>query len=402
MERNTSNEEAVSGRRPDDQTSLGLAERIAARAATARPNEGGAAAVEHGQAVIEAGEGAPPTNRAPLKCNELFIPLRLGVDSLYPSYQGSLDPNMDERLSVLKMKAQDKEELDQSLAQLPIGKHLFEVQDRGAGRFPYVLVDNCFRIQVKGAAAKLLPLAYVQVSSEYLAAVGVEEAELGLRFCIESLGLVEGEAMVARVDLFVDFISSLDFDSVPVGHWITRAEEKAKYYQRDRFSGWTVGRGGDISARLYDKTLEIQKSKKYWLHEPWRASGWDGEQKVWRMEFQIKREALKALGVRTVPELVAKRHNLWQYLCEDYLRLAQPSETDQTRSRWPNHPLWDSLGACFLMDGLNSGKLSRFSPTRPPSDEHLFLNGLGALSSFMAQGRHYRYRGSDWRVFPSG
>ena len=47
--------------------------------------------------------------------------------------------------------------------------------------------------------------------------------------------------------------------------------------------------------------------------------------------------------------------------------------------------LWDSLGACFLMDGLNSGKLSRFSPTRPPSDEHLFLNGLGPLSSFMAR-----------------
>ena len=78
------------------------------------------------------------------------------------------------------------------------------------------MVDNCFRIQVKGAAAKLLPLAYVQISSEYLAAAGVEEAELGLRFCIESLGAVEGEAMVARVDLFVDFITSFDFDAVSV------------------------------------------------------------------------------------------------------------------------------------------------------------------------------------------
>ena len=107
MERNTSNEKDLSGRRPDEHTSLGLAEGIAASAAAARPNEGGAAAVEHGQAPIEAGEGAPPTNRAPSKCNELFKPLRLGVDSLYPSYQGSLDPNMDERLSVLKMKAQD-------------------------------------------------------------------------------------------------------------------------------------------------------------------------------------------------------------------------------------------------------------------------------------------------------
>jgi hypothetical protein len=385
MELITSNEVAVSGRRPDEHTSLGLAGGIAAQAAARQTNEGGAAAVEGGQAPIEAGRGAPPTNRAPSKCNELFKPLRLGVDSLYPSYQGSLDPNMDERLSLLKGKAQGKDELDQSLAQLQIGKHLFEVRDRGAGRFPYVLVDNCFRIQVKGAAAILLPLAYVQIASEYLAAVGVEEAELGLRFCIESLGAVEGDAMVARVDLFVDFITSLDFDAIPVLNWITRAEDKAKYYQRDRFSGWTVGKGGDISARLYDKTLEIQKSKKYWLHELWLASGWDGEQKVWRMEFQIKRDALKTLGVRTVSELVVKRHNLWQYLCEDFLRLAQPSETDQTRSRWPNHPLWDALGASFLIEGLSGGKLSRFSPTRPPSDEYLFLNGMGPISSFMAR-----------------
>ena len=369
----------------DQSPSRGLAARIAARAATARPNEGGNAAANRPQAVEEAAEGAPPTNRAPGKCNDLFHPLRLGVDSLYLSYKGNLDPNQGERLALLKQRAQGKTEVDQALAQHPIGSHLFEVLGRGAGRFPYILVDNCFRLQVSGSNAKLLPLAYVQLSSEYLAAVGVEEAEKALRFCVASLGPIEGEAGIARVDLFVDFTTPLDFDALGVREWITRSEGKARYYQHDALSGWTFGQGGQLSARLYDKTLEIQKSKKYWLHELWAAAGWEPAQPVWRMEFQVKREALKELGIRSVPDLLAKRHNLWQYVCEDYLRLAVPSDTDQTRSRWPNHPLWDALGACFLVEGLKSGKLSRFSPTRPPSDASLFLNGLGALSSFMAR-----------------
>ena len=157
MELNTTNEEAVSGRRPDEQTSLGLAGGMAASAAARQANEGGAAAVERGQAPIEAGRGAPPTNRAPSKCNKLFEPLRLGVDSLYPSYQGSLDLNMDERLSLLKKKAQDKEELDQSLAQLPIGKHLFEVQDRGAGRFPMSWSITASAFKSKGLQRNFCP-----------------------------------------------------------------------------------------------------------------------------------------------------------------------------------------------------------------------------------------------------
>jgi hypothetical protein len=385
MDTKPSNEQGLNGLPVEPQTALGLAVGRAAPAAARRPNEGGTADEQPPLNADQTSAGAPVTNRAPSKCNPLFIPLRLGVDSLYTSYKGNLDPNMDERLSLLKKKAQGREDLDQALAQLPLGKHLFEVLDRGAKRFPYILVDNCFRIQVSSTHAKLLPLAYVQISSEYLAAVGVEEAELGLRFCIDSLGVVEGEASVARVDLFVDFITPYDFDAVQVSEWITRVEGKVKYYQHDALSGWAFGQGGDISARLYDKTLEIKKSKKLWLHELWQAAGWQPEQKVWRLEFQIKREALKELGIRTVPELVARRHNLWQYLCEDFLRLAIPSDTDQTRSRWPNHALWDAVGACFLIEGLNSGKLSRFSPTRVPSDERLFVHSFGGLTSFMAR-----------------
>jgi len=65
------------------------------------------------------------------------------------------------------------------------------------------------------------------------------------------------------------------------------------HYSYGRFSGWSFGSGGDTVARLYDKTLEVEKkSHKFYLHELWKAAGWDGTSQVWRMEFEAKRNAL--------------------------------------------------------------------------------------------------------------
>lgn len=62
--------------------------------------------------------------------------------------------------------------LEQALAQVRIGAHIFEVRDKGMPRFPYVLVDNCFFIKLNRKQSKTLPMAHVQISSEYLATVG--------------------------------------------------------------------------------------------------------------------------------------------------------------------------------------------------------------------------------------
>ena len=45
------------------------------------------------------------------------------------------------------------------------------------------------------------------------------------------------------------------------------------------------GSGNEVSARLYDKTLEIQKSGKDYMRPLWAMEGWNGQQDVWRMEF---------------------------------------------------------------------------------------------------------------------
>lgn len=308
------------------------------------------------------------------------------MDSLYLSYPGVLAEEWDRKLGDLKELAQSESETQQALAQVVIGEHLFEVRDKGRARFSYVLVDNCYHIQASNSRSKALPLAYVQISSEYLSAVGVEQAEQSLRFIVNTLGLVKEPANVSRADLFVDFCADLRMDAFdPLEDWVTRTGAIDLHYRFGQFSGWSFGMGGDVSARLYDKTLEVEKkSKKFYLHDLWRAAGWDGERQVWRMEFEAKRDALVTLKVLKVEHLLQLQAGLWGYFTEDWLRLAVPLSTDSNQTRWPNHPLWDDIAKAFQQE-VEQPKLQRFSPRRPPCDAQLFVNGLAGVTSFMAR-----------------
>lgn len=308
------------------------------------------------------------------------------MDSLYLSYPGQLSESWDARLDELKTFAQSDDENEQAQAQVTICAHLFEVRDKGMPRFPYVLVDNSFFIKLN-RKSKTLPMAHVQVSSEYLAAVGIEVAEQNLRQIINSLGLVSGAASLSRADLFADFVCAHDLALIEQPHWITRAAKLAKYYdtrQPEPFTGWIIGIGGDLHARLYEKVIEIiTQSHKNYLFELWAASGWQAGEKVWRMEFQCGKQPLKELGFRTLPDLLEKQAALWCYLTQDWLRLATPNPNDRKRDRWPNHPLWNAISDVFSLS-VDQPRLSRFRPARLPADERLFVHGLGGLTSFMA------------------
>ncbi|ADI30566.1 hypothetical protein [Methylotenera versatilis] len=332
-------------------------------------------------------EGTPPSNTVPLNYNpKTFKALRYGIDSLYVSYPGVIAEDWDKKLAKLKEQAQSEDETQQALAQVVIGQHIFEVKDKGKGRFSYVLVDNSFYLQASNGKSKALPMAYVQISSEYLAHVGVEQAEKSLQFIVKTLGLVHEPANISRVDLFVDLCADLAMDSFdPLQSWITRTQSIDLHYRYNKFSGWSFGMGGEIGARLYDKTLEVEKkSKKFYLHDFWKAEGWVGQQTVWRMEFEAKREVLKQLGIYKMSNLLELQSALWLYLTQDWLRLAIPSPTDSNQTRWLNHPLWDDISQVFNND-KEQQKLKRFSSARVPEDERLFVHGLGGITSFMAR-----------------
>src|SRR5579872_3972816 len=106
-----------------------------------------------GQPQATAGGGAdtPPSNTVSANSNSSspsFLALRWGVDSLYLSYLGRLSMHRAEDLTRLKEAARSGVAGEIANAQLRLGGHIFEVRDKGAGLFPFVLEDNAYRISL--------------------------------------------------------------------------------------------------------------------------------------------------------------------------------------------------------------------------------------------------------------
>jgi hypothetical protein len=325
--------------------------------------------------------GAPPSITAPANC---IRPLRHGIDSLYVSYPGQISEGVALCLQEFKEFAQSPKERDVVGAVCHAGDHAFTVLPRGRGRFAFVLEDNWFSIQLSNVSAAIMPLAHVQIRSEYLTAVGPEEALRTLDDLIGYFGEPTGPAILSRVDLFVDFVGDHDLTSQPGFAWVKRCKKRDIHEENNRLTGISFGAGNEISARLYDKTTEILKSHKDYLKPLWAAKGWHEGETVWRMEFQTRREGLPDPLKGSASMALRHLGAWWRYLATDWLRLAIPSNSDGTRTRWPTHPVWDALARVWDMPP-NAPLMQRVEKSRAPDDDVLFKQGVWGLSSFMAR-----------------
>ena len=324
------------------------------------------------------GTGAPPGNTAPDNCNFKYQPLRWGIDSLYLSYPGELSLDREKELRDLKRLAQGMDH-EAAKAQIVLGEHIFEVKDKSSGLFAFTLVDGSYMIRLSTKAAKSVPMAYVQVRSGLLSFRDVGWIQSEVHELLSELGDV-ARPKVSRVDLFVDFASDFNMESWSREAWVTKAGAITQYVQQSTFTGWSIGDGGPLMARLYHKLRECEVSGKTYLLDLWRRAGWDDSLAVWRLEFEFKREVLTQLGLNDLHSVLAARAGLWDYATTQWLKLTQPSDTDKTRSRWPLHPLWLLLASVdWLGDG---GPLLRsYQPSRAPSREWLGARAVSLLTS---------------------
>jgi len=327
--------------------------------------------------------GASPSNTAPANYTGVQI-LRSGVDSLYVSYLGELPAKHENHLENLKSLAQSEDPMEQAKATWLLADHPFAIRGRGKGKFPFLLADNWYHLQVSRSSAQKLPLVYAQIASELLTRSGVRASVRTLTNVVSVLAGKVIHPQISRVDLCVDFTTNLDLGGIPTADWITRAVLQTQHFSKGQFSGYTFGLGGPLSCRLYDKTLEIEKSKKEYLKLLWAAQGWDEVSPVWRLEFQYRGPILREASVRSLEELENKMNGLWSYASCKWLQLKQSLEGDTNRTRWPLYPEWEALQQASFGD-YPTEPILRVYKRMVPSDDSLFINGLGGLTSFMAR-----------------
>lgn len=326
--------------------------------------------------------GAPTSNTAPDNCiGGVSRILRAGIDSLYLSFSGGMHEGIESQLEALKNLAQSEDAEEQSKAVLELQGTTLQVLPYGVRNYPFILKNGMFNIQVSRDASGKLPLAYVQIASRALTEAGPGAVVDCLVPIIGCLGLVEG-IKVSRVDLCCDFVTDFLIQSLPEESWVSRSRKETRRRENGELTGFVFGEGSPISARLYDKKLEIRKSRKQFLEDLWRLEGWDQQSQVWRLEYQIKRKPLTEFGLSSFKDVERQIRSLWAYATAEWLRLVVPGK-DQTRSRWPTHPLWDVLQAADFYGG-QVFPLTRSLSESVPDDRYLFHNGLAAITSYMA------------------
>jgi hypothetical protein len=235
--------------------------------------------------------------------------------------------------------------------------------------------------------------------------VHVGQAVEDTRRMVETLGPVT-EARIRRIDLCVD-VAGARVEESDTARLVRRARARVVTHRGavisdekqddDTFArvhraakditGISVCPGGALMCRMYDKRTELARDgsvlgleKRAAEEARWTRAGWDGEEPILRVEFQIRGTAVKEFGLRDPeaprdPEdgtrivvgqdgygnvayctLVERLDSVWQKCCE-WVRLVTPgvarkgrrSQHAERLSECEDAPLWAVVkGAIFL------------------------------------------------------
>lgn len=293
-------------------------------------------------------EGQRPPSKGRHEAPRLLLS---GLDSLYVSfYLDTATCSLDwDELAYAKERSGRERKVD--VAEMVLGSERFALQPFGKHPYTYVLRNKDFEVRLSEG---MQPSCYVQFMSEAL----WRETAAGLvhRFkaWCQSVDFTHiRPEIISRADWAFDYaLPVVDFDP---SHLVSRATKKATWTEHEAVQTIQVGQS-HVVVRIYDKVAEIkQQSDKAWFFQLWGQ-----DQDVWRIEFQVRGERLKAGGIRTFEDLQAFKTDLLRELASAHTTLRRPNG-DTNRSRWPLHPLWRQLQGDILA-GDETGLIQAYDP----------------------------------------
>jgi len=258
-----------------------------------------------------------------------------GHDTIQCAY--FLRPELDTGIN-FEWLATEKERLRQGKTRDPmhinLGGTSFLLFPYGSSSgFPFVISNQDFKIEF-GEFNN--PSFFVTFPSEALWRESAEVLHSKFLDWANGLGFMAYQhESLSRVDFSFDYqIPEIDFNE---DSFVSVSSKDSQHRDNGKVQTFMFGKG-DIVLRVYDKTAEInQKSQKTWFFGLWGC-----DEDVWRIEWQVRKNALREHGIRTFSQLKERQGALLSYLAEkhDSLRI---KNTDKNRSRWQLHPLWVDL-----------------------------------------------------------
>jgi hypothetical protein len=313
-----------------------------------------------------------------------------GVDTLELNSQRPIRAELVDELEHLRHLAQQTPR-DEPGPRWVWAGHSFEVSRGGGQRGSLLLQSPAMALSLAPYAPSGLPRATVELRAVHL----WQDREAAASGAVALLDFAsshnEGaDVQVSRLDVTVDWQGWIPAPGL-LDAFRTRARRDAAYRQHRAHSGWSWGGGGSILCRCYDKTLEIRGTDKAdWFPAVWAQSGaYDDAAPVWRLEYQVRREALRELGqpgwegiFKTWGTARDELHSLFLELSLSWLSLRAGRTGDVRKVLDPRWQALRSMGAFGL---------ARESSPAPSSLERIkaeteFSRTLEQLAAYVARG----------------
>lgn len=176
---------------------------------------------------------------------------------------------------------------------------------------------------------------------------------LGINSIIELLknmlkDYITGFIPITRADIncFIQY----DFSFIKKDMFVTRKRKYSTINEiGDANSTQTIYIGKEpFKLRLYNKGLELKKSKKFELmNEYFLNNDFDLEKPIFNIEFQMHRTHLRQYEIQTVEDVLSNAKNLFQTAMDD-IRLIDTnsiSEANLKNNKYQaiSHPLWEEI-----------------------------------------------------------
>jgi hypothetical protein len=314
--------------------------------------------------------------------------LSTGIDTLNLAAKGHVRPEVWELLAEAQQRARLEEESQP--VEFPMTAQAFLVKPHGLRGHMYWLSSPDFEL-ILGRSEKFPPVL-LQLHSAYMHSIGIDRA-LDLMEALLRHEVFAGayRLNVSRIDVYADFqgwephVTDLDRFVSFSRHRRGFQENQQVYMTGPRLTGFMFGKG-DLTARIYDKTVEIHRRGVSWLPDVWGTDGSD--RSVWRLEFQYRRAVLAEFKLSGVDETVRSVQDLWRYGTEEWMSLRVPTN-HSVRRRWPTDPVWEEIRQIRIAPTVTGAVRKRLLQ----ASELRLLQGLQGYATSLAALRNRPARG---------
>ena len=337
----------------------------------------------------------PPSNRHGREFGQSARAARAGLDWLEWCSYGSWNLAGFRELRAVLDRAQAAAQAAGGETVITIGEESVAVQSAGVRRGLYcrwALIWQGVEIAIVDRALKSDDRFSVHVIARSLICMDVGQGVYA-RVCrfLETLGYTQAKTVVSRVDLACDLVgveAGRFVEAFEAGAVVRRARHWATYGEGLGSSGVTFGKSA-VMLRIYDKLLEMRKGGDVAKFEVLVENRWNGDQRpeggATRVEFQLKRDVLRAMGFDDVPKLLGNLREVCRWCTEDWCRFTDGVSDRTHTDRCESSDLWKQVQAA-LFEAFRSGDQRPITWRRPlrAIPRKLMEQAAGVVSSSLA------------------